>query len=112
MGLILMIDFYQASILTVLVFYFFRKRKWWSYIGQLICLWYINTEMLGGFCYEFYFNNKTYYFPRQSIALLALIPIWMYNGKQGYNNKILQYFYYIFYPLHLLILVIIKKAIC
>ena len=107
-GLVTMVDFYHAGILTVLVFYFFRQNKWWSYIGQLICLWYINTEMLGGLAYEIHLSGNTYFFVRQGFALLALIPIWLYRGKQGYHNKVIQYAYYMFYPLHLLILGIIK----
>lgn len=107
-GIVTMVDFYHAGILTVLVFYFFRQRKWWSYIGQFICLWYINVEMLGGFAYEIYLGGETYFFTRQSLALLALIPIWLYKGKQGYHSKTLQYIYYAFYPVHLLILGIIK----
>ena len=107
-GLLTMVDFYHAGILTVLVFYFFRQRKWWSYLGQLICLWYINVEMLGGFSYEISLGAGTFYLSRQGIALLALIPIWLYRGKQGCRSKALQYAYYIFYPLHLLILGMIK----
>lgn len=107
-GLITMVDFYHAGILTVLVFYFFRQKKWWSYLGQFVFLWYINAEMLGGFGYELQLGGNTYFLARQSLALLALIPIWMYRGKQGYHSKWLQYVYYAFYPLHLLILGILK----
>ncbi len=107
-GLLTMVDFYHAGILTVLVFYFFRERKWWGYLGQLVGLWYINTELLGGFGYEIPFGGETYFFIRQGFALLALFPIWLYHGKQGYHNKPLQYACYAFYPVHLLILGIIK----
>lgn len=108
LGLVTMVDFYHAGILTVLVFYFFRQRKWWCYVGQLICLAYINIEMLSGFSYELNLFGNTYYLARQALALLALIPIWMYHGKQGPHNKILQYTYYAFYPVHLLILGLIR----
>lgn len=107
-GIITFVDFYHAGILTVLVFYFFKNRKWWCYLGQLVCLWYINFEMLGGFSYEINLFGETYFFVRQGIAILALIPIWLYKGKQGYHSKTLQYIYYAFYPLHLLILGSIK----
>ena len=107
-GLVTLVDYHNAGILTVLVFYFFRGHKWWNYIGQFICLWYINMEMLGGFTYEFQFLGNTVYFARQGLALLALIPIWMYRGKQGLHNKAIQYSYYAFYPLHLLVLALIK----
>lgn len=107
-GLVTMVDFYHAGIMTVLVFYFFRQKKWWSYIGQVLCLWYINMEMLGGFSYELHLWGETYFVARQGLALLALLPIWLYRGKQGYHSKALQYTYYAFYPLHLLILGVIK----
>jgi len=107
-GLITMVDFYHAGILTVLVFYFFRQKKWWSYLGQALCLWYINTEMLGGFTYEFSLFGTTVSLVRQGLALLALVPIWLYRGKQGPHNKALQFLYYAFYPLHLLVLGLIK----
>ncbi len=107
-GLLTMVDYYHAGVLTVLTFYFFRQRTWWSCVGQLFCLWYINLEMLGGFSYELHLFGNTYFFTRQGLALLALIPIWLYRGKQGYHNKWLQYAYYAFYPLHLLVLGVIK----
>ncbi len=107
-GLITFVDFYHAGVLMVLVFYFFRGRKWWCYLGQLICLWYINFDMLGGLQYEINIMDQIYYISRQGFAILALIPIWLYKGKQGYYSKTLQYIYYAFYPLHLLILGILK----
>lgn len=107
-GLVTFADYYHAGILTALVFYFFRQRKWWCLVGQLFCLWYINMEMLGGQEYVFRFLGETWSFPWQGFALLALIPIWLYRGKQGCHSKILQYTYYAFYPVHLLILGVIR----
>ena len=107
-GFITFVDYNAAGILTVLAFYFFRGRKWWCYIGQFACLWYINLEILGGLEYVFPLFGREFSIAQQSFALLALIPIWLYRGKQGYHSKWLQYFYYAFYPAHLLILGIIK----
>ena len=107
-GIVTFVDFYNAGILMVLVFYFFKKRTWWCYLGQLICMWYINIEMLGGYSYEVDFLGETHFIARQGFALLALIPIWLYRGKQGYHSKALQYTYYAFYPVHLLILGLLK----
>lgn len=111
LGLITMLDYYHAGVLTVLVFYFLRQRKWWSFLGQLICLWYINVQMLGGLGYELQLWGHNFFLSQQSFALLALIPIWLYRGKQGPHNKFLQYTYYAFYPVHLLILGIIKMLL-
>ena len=41
-------------------------------------------------------------------ALLAFIPIYLYNGERGDCSRFMQYAFYIFYPLHLLIFWLIK----
>ena len=104
LGLVTFVDYHYAGILTVLVFYFFRGRKWWHYVGQALFLWYLNTEVLGGLVYEFTIGGQVLSFHQQSFALLALIPIWLYRGKQGRHSKAFRYFCYAFYPAHLLIL--------
>ena len=107
-GIITFVDYNGAGILMVLTFYFFRGKKWWNYLGQLVCMWYINVKMLEGFGYELDLWGNTYFIARQGLALLALLPIWLYGGKQGLHSKKLQYVYYAFYPVHLLVLGIIK----
>ena len=37
-------------------------------------------------------------------AVLALIPILLYNGQRGRQTKVMQYGFYIFYPTHLLLI--------
>ena len=53
-----------------------------------------------------YINEKAdiYNIASQSYAMLAVIPIFLYNGKKGYQNKYFQYGCYLYYPLHILIL--------
>lgn len=41
----------------------------------------------------------------QATAILALIPIQLYNGKRGKQNK---FFFYIFYPAHLIIYFLVR----
>lgn len=107
-GLLTMVDYYHAGILTVLAFYFFRGRNWWNFPLQLLSLAYINLELLGGLGYELSLFGQNFFFPQQGFALLALIPIWLYRGQQGPHNKPLQFLYYAFYPLHLLILGLLR----
>ena len=107
-GLVTMVDFYHAGILTVLVFYFFRRNTLLSRLCQLLCLWYINMELLGGYGYEFQLFGSTVFLARQGFALLALPLIWSYHGKQGCHTKSFQYACYAFYPLHLLLLGLLK----
>ncbi|MBR2047070.1 MAG: conjugal transfer protein TraX [Oscillospiraceae bacterium] len=43
-------------------------------------------------------------FPIQAFAILALIPIWLYNGQRGKGGKTIQQVSYWFYPVHMLLL--------
>lgn len=110
LGLVTFVDYNCGGVLTVLVFYFFRGRKWWHFLGQLLCLFYINAELLSGFCYSVDLLGHTYFIERQLFALFALLPIWLYRGKQGPYNKTLKYLYYGFYPVHLLILGLVQMG--
>lgn len=111
LGLLSFCDYHYAGIFTVLVFYFFRGRKWWCFAGQLICLWYINFEILSGFEYVFEISGMEIHILRQGFALLALIPIWLYKGKQGLYNKGIKALYYWFYPAHLAVLWLLMEII-
>ena len=108
LGLLTFVDYRHAGVLTVLVFYFCRGRKWQHFLAQLLCLWYINVEILSGIGYELEIFGHTFFLARQGLALLALIPIWLYRGRQGHHSKAFQYFCYGFYPAHLLLLGFLK----
>lgn len=104
LGFALQTDFYGTGILIILIFYFFRGRTWWCFAGQLALMYWLNVEIMGGLCYIVTIFGKQYELVEQGFALLALIPIWLYNGRKGYSSKPFQYFCYAFYPLHCLIL--------
>ena len=108
LGLVTMVDYYHAGVATVLVFYFFRKPVWWCRLAQLILLWWINSEMIGGIGYEISVLGRNVFLARQCFALLALIPIWLYRGERGYHSKWFRYLCYGFYPVHMLILGVVK----
>lgn len=111
LGLVTFVDYHHAGILTVLVFYFFRGEKLWQRVSQLLFLRHINVELLGGRLYELQLLGETVSLSLQSLALLALIPIWLYRGRQGHHSKAFQYFCYAFYPAHLLILGLLKMML-
>ena len=106
-GTLGMVDYYGAGILTVFVFYFFRGRKWWCFLGQLAALYYINVQILGGLMYPITLFGMELEICQQGLALFALLPIWLYRGRQGYHSKPFQYVCYAFYPVHMLILYLI-----
>lgn len=106
-GTITLVDYYGFGILTVLTFYAFHQKKWWSYLAQLLILYYINVELLGGLYFEVHLFGVTLEVVQQGLALLALPIIWLYNGERGYHKKWWQYFCYAFYPLHMMVLYLI-----
>ena len=106
-GTITFVDYFGMGVLTVLTFYAFHKKRWLDYLAQVIILYYINVELLGGYYFEFNLFGVTWEVVRQGLALLALPIIWMYTGERGYYKKWWQYFCYAFYPMHLLVLYLI-----
>ena len=108
LGFLAMVDYYGYGVLTVLVFYLFRGRKWYCLLGQILLLGYINWEMMGGLSVPIEIFGGTFYLMQQGMALLALIPIWLYHGRQGLHNRFIKYAFYAFYPLHMLLLVLVQ----
>ena len=82
-------DYGAWGILMIFCFYVFREKRTW----QMLSLILINVFAFGLI---------------QAFAALAVIPISMYNGKRGISAK---YLFYIIYPLHLLILFLIRIMI-
>ena len=110
-GFFTFVDYYGPGILMVLVFYLFRGRELWCLLGQLVCLYWLNVEILGGYYYAIPFFGQEFQLVQQGLALLALIPIWLYRGEQGYHSKWFQYFQYAFYPGHLLVLYLLWRLV-
>lgn len=76
-------DYSLYGILLIFIFYIFRKNKIYYSFGTIIA----NIMAIGNI---------------QMFSVFSLIPILLYNGKKGFGS--LKYIFYIFYPLHLLIL--------
>lgn len=106
-GFITMVDYYGYGILMVLVFYLFREARF-GWIWELVCLFYINWEMIGGLVYEVPVFGHTWILPEQGIAVLSLLLIWLYNGRQGPHSKKIQYACYAFYPVHITLLFLLS----
>lgn len=109
LGYLIMADYFGVGVLTVLVFYFFRKRNWKCLLAQIICLYILNVELIGGVDYPVNLFGHELELSQQGFALLALIPIWLYNGRQGIHSKAFQYVCYAFYPVHMLFLFILAE---
>ncbi len=106
LGTLTMVDYFGVGVLTVLAFYFLRGSRWWNYLGQALALYYLNFEMIRGLQFEI---APGLFLPQQGLAILGLIPIWLYHGRKGHASRAFRYFCYGFYPVHMLILYLISQ---
>ena len=113
LGLILLasvvgfVDYNHYGVLTVIMFYLMRDFPF-AWLGQLIGMIIINIVIFEGLVFPVEIFGKTFEIPSQGFAVFALIPIWLYGNRKGKSSKILQYGFYAFYPLHMLVLFLIK----
>ncbi|MCR5467821.1 MAG: conjugal transfer protein TraX [Lachnospiraceae bacterium] len=82
-------DYGYIGVGAAIAMYFFKSDKIKSIFAGSIIL------MLG--------------FSSEITAIFSVIPVLFYNGKRGSDSKILKYAFYVFYPLHLLIIIGIKS---
>lgn len=77
---ILRTDYGAKGILCIMVLYFFRTNKLWqSVAGAISLIW-------------------------EAEAMISFFFIYLYNGQRG---KQMKYFFYLFYPVHLLVLYLV-----
>lgn len=86
LGTLCMVDYYGAGVLMVFIFYFFRERKWWCLLGQILALYWVNVEMLGGLVYPVsLFGVELEIWPA-GLCIISIDSIWLYRGRQGYHS--------------------------
>ena len=98
------VDYGWQGVLTVTVFYFFREGRF-AKLGQLAGMVVLHVLLMEGQTLPWLFD-----LPLQSLAVLALIPIWLYNGEKGRGGKVMQWAGYLFYPFHLIVLVVLRRV--
>lgn len=101
------VDYGFLGMLTVVMFYILRDFPF-AWLAQLAGMVLINVVFFEGQVAPVEILGKTFEIPYQGFAVFSLIPIWLYGGKKGKSSKIMQYGFYAFYPVHMLILYLIK----
>ena len=101
------VDYGFLGMLTVVIFYVLRNFPF-AWLAQLVAMVLINIVFFEGQVFLVEIFGKTLEIPLQGFAVFALVPIWLYKGKKGKSSKIMQYGFYAFYPVHMLILYLIK----
>jgi hypothetical protein len=86
-------DYRGGGVLLIVLFYLFRGNPW----AQLATM---APSML------------VFYRPDELYALFALLPLALYDGERGprLRSRGAQWFFYLYYPLHLTVLVLIRSA--
>lgn len=100
-------DYGFWGVMTVILFYVLRGFQG-APLLQLAAMIYIHCEAFEGMFIPIELFGNTIEFATQGFAVLALIPIWLYNGRQGRKSKALQYGFYAFYPAHMLVLALLR----
>lgn len=98
-------DYGWQGVLTVVVFYIMRGHRL-AWLGQLAAMVVIHCFLLEGQTLPWLFD-----LPLQSFAVLALVPIWLYNGQKGRGGKVFQKAAYWYYPLHMIALALLRRVI-
>ncbi len=94
------VDYGWKGFATVVLFALFRDRRCkWAYVGQLAGMLLFHGVLASGQILPELWN-----IPLQSFAILALIPIWLYNGSKGWGGRGFRLAAYWYYPVHLAIL--------
>lgn len=101
------VDYGLSGVLTVVMFYLFRDFPF-AWVLQLIGMVLINIVFFEGQVIPVTFSGLSFEFPTQGFAVLSLVPIWLYGGKRFGKNRAVQYGFYAFYPVHMLILYLIR----
>lgn len=101
------VDYGFLGMITVVMFYLLRDFPF-AWLCQLIAMVLINIVFFEGLVVPVEIFGHTFEIPTQGYAVFSLIPIWLYGGRKGRSHKALQYGFYAFYPVHMLILYLIK----
>ena len=97
------VDYGFWGFLIVIMFYLFRDFPF-AWLAQLAAMIIINCELFEGQFIIVDLFGKSFEFATQGFAVFSLIPIWLYGGRKGKSSKIMQYGFYAFYPLHMIII--------
>lgn len=101
-------DYAQRGLLLILLFYLLREKSWGVPVAVLcFCFFALLPKRL-------YWNPTFYWMQFKTFSWIQLgslltIPLLLsYNGERGYSNRFTKWFFYAFYPIHILCLVLIK----
>ena len=92
--------------LMIIAFYYLKDRKIIAFIVAELLVYltffFADCGLDGSFRLNFLSNQMKYILPYSAIGIFLVL--FLYKGRNGKKNKFIQYFFYVFYPLHLLLI--------
>jgi hypothetical protein len=106
---ILRFEYGAAGVVTVIFFYLFFNNPVKLLFSQiLIYLSFYLVPVLERVYTQTTNAREDYWFVIQGFSIISLLFIYLYNGKLGIKAK---YFFYFFYPLHLLVIYLVQTYV-
>lgn len=99
LGQLLQTDYGGYGVLLIVLFSQTRRKWWLQTVLVAMFAWMMDSvpvQVLG------------MRIPIEMFALLAMLPIGCYSGRKRSDSKVLQWEFYLFYPVHLTVLVVIR----
>lgn len=96
-------DYAGNGIMIIAMFALIRNHPWEKWLrlaGLVLLLWFGGMISLG-----------PVRIPMELFGLISLIPICLYQGEKRSGSKVMQWIFYLFYPVHLMVLWLIKIMI-
>ena len=104
-------DYGFYGVIVVFIFYVFKKSKVQYTIGfELVTILNYSVSILKYYKYgsDILYKAFIWYYPYCIFTMLAIVPILLYNRKKGPNSR---YLFYLFYPLHLILIYLLSFLI-
>lgn len=92
-------DYGGFGVLLIILLSQTRGRLWLQTILLALVCWMMNSFRLkiGGFL-----------IPIEIFGVAAMVPIALYSGKKGTSSKAVQWAFYLFYPVHLTVIYLLR----
>ncbi|KUP34388.1 conjugal transfer protein TraX [Bacillus halotolerans] len=89
----------------VLIFYFLREKKGLKIITYILFSLFFLLTNLGALD----LFNQLFLYDYQWMMVFAFPFFLLYNGKKGYSSTFMKWAFYVFYSLHLTVIILIKE---
>lgn len=103
---LLKFDYGAFGVLMIVCFYIFRANKLYMVSTQIFLLFILYMKKMS--YYTFSLFNLQYILFQLLFSVISLAIILTYNGKKGKSSGKIKLMFYFFYPVHLIILDLLK----